>query len=175
MGAMTAGLDPGSKAFRPALMLVDLQKGHLDSFTYEHGTVVSGLRRIEDLARACRSSGIPIILVNGFLYKEPMDEMVMAAGPDSRRIIKPGLSAFTNPKTDLLLSSMGTTSLILAGWVRHLCVKATASDALKMGYGLLLSDEGLFGISGVWDRRSPDAMRWIISMRTPSCTARWMD
>lgn len=139
----TGGAAKGMK--RTGLLLIDFQQGHRGSFTYEHGPLSEGIAKTASVISRARESGIPVILVSGKVYRDVFPEVSEAAGSGALRIYKKTLDAFKEPDLETILGAYDVDTLIIGGWIRHICVMATAAEALKRGFSVMTSDEILFG------------------------------
>ncbi len=141
----SAGMAGDGSKRRYALVLVDMLEKDRSGFSYEHGPVAEGIRRTADLASASRAAGVPIILITGTRSREVLREVAQAAGPDALVVGKPKMSAFSEPDFLTILNAYDIDTIALGGWIRHLCVMATASEAVSLGFRVQTSDEVLFG------------------------------
>ncbi len=133
------------KPTRPALVLVDMLEKDRGMFTYEHGPLSEGIRRTTDVIASFRSARMPLILVTGTRSREVFREIALASGPDALTVGKPKMSAFSAPDFQTILNAYDIDTIVLGGWIRHLCVMATASEAVSLGYRIRTSDQILFG------------------------------
>ncbi len=138
---------------RPALLLVDFQQANRKWFSYEHGPLSEGISRTASLASRARSCGVPVVLVSGTVNREVFPEIAEAAGPDAIAAYKSKMSAFSAPGLLDTLRKHDVGAIVLAGWIRHLCVMASAADALSLGFPVMTSDEVLFGNLALCNRR----------------------
>jgi len=136
---------PEGRRIRAALLLIDFQQAHRRSFSYEHGTLEEGIFRTASLITEAKSSGCPIIIVSGKVTREVFPEIAEAAGPGAIKIHKRSMSAFSEPGLIGILKAHGADTVVLCGWIRHLCVMASAAEALESGFSIRTSDEVLFG------------------------------
>ncbi|MEW6722230.1 MAG: isochorismatase family protein [Candidatus Micrarchaeota archaeon] len=139
------GSAPQAVRMRPALVLVDLLQPDRRFFSYEHGTVAEGISRVVGLIRTARSINAPILLVSGVRNREILPEIIDAAGDKAYFAHKSKLSAFSAPDFETILNAHDIDALIIGGWIRHICVRTTVADALSRGFGVMTSDEILFG------------------------------
>ncbi len=140
---MQGGLEGRKK--RVALMLIDFQQRHRGSFTYEHGPLSEGIARAASVISSAQSSGIPVILVSGKVHRDIFPEISEAAGADAIRLYKKTLDAFKEPDLETILGAYDIDTIVVGGWIRHICVMATTAEALKRGFSVMTSDEILFG------------------------------
>jgi isochorismate hydrolase len=137
------------------LVIVDLQRELVDMLTYRHGPVSLGIRRVEGLISFCKRLGMPLALVTSVNWPEIEPSVLAAAGPSAPIFTKKRASAFSDEGFVRFVEGISPENMILGGSIRHLCVKSTALGALERGYGVLSSDEMLFGSADV---DSPEAI-----------------
>src|SRR5512135_3169793 len=125
---------------RQALVLVDFLEKQRGYFTYENGPLEEGIRRAADIAARARSAGIPIIIVTGHFSRTVFPEILKAAGADHLPACKKGTSAFTSPDFQTMINALDIDTLIVGGWIRHICVMATIGDALERDYAVQTTD-----------------------------------
>jgi nicotinamidase-related amidase len=99
----------------------------------------------------CRSLRMPILSVMMSRAPHMLGRIEEAVGLDAVIFLKSGMSAFSNRELETYLARERIGSLVMAGWVRHLCVMATASDALSKGFEVMMTDQALFGITDIRD------------------------
>ena len=58
----------------------------------------------------------------------------LAPAPNEYRIVKPRFSAFFGTKLDLILRRLGVAEVVLCGTQYPNCIRATAFDAISLGY-----------------------------------------
>ncbi len=136
---------PSQRKPRTALVIVDMLEKDLGAFTYEHGPVAEGIRRTADVIASSRSLGLPLILITGTRSRGLVREIAQAAGTEALVVGKPKMSAFSAPDMQTILNAYDIDTIVLGGWIRHLCVMATASEAVSLGYRIRTSDQILFG------------------------------
>lgn len=150
------------------LVLIDLQKGVLQRSTAPH-SAADVLARSARLATAFRTVGAPVVLVRvafsadgADALKQPTDAS-MAGGPhapdwdvvapelgqDERdiRITKHQWGAFYGTELDLQLRRRGVHTVVLGGIATNFGVESTARDAYEHGYGLVLVEDAMAGLS----------------------------
>ncbi len=105
--------------------------------------VGDALARIAELLAAARAAGTPIIHVaqrgrTGGLFdpgSENFKFATQAAPRDGETVVEKLLpNAFAKTDLDAKLQAAGRKSLIIAGFMTHMCVSATARSALDYGY-----------------------------------------
>lgn len=125
-----------------ALVLIDCQN------TYTRGVmeldgVQAALDETAALLDRARTAGIPVIHVQhddgpGSLYDIGADigaivERVAPRG-DEPVIVKQFPNSFVQTDLDERLTALGASSLVLAGFMTHMCVNSTARGAFSLGY-----------------------------------------
>ncbi len=114
--------------------------------------VDDALSQISKLLAAARSAGAPIVHVQqrgrpGGLFDPngPMFKIVPQAAPLNGETLveKPLPNAFA--KTDLhdKLQAIGKKSLVIAGFMTHMCVSATARSAVDHGYAVTVASDAV--------------------------------
>jgi nicotinamidase-related amidase len=143
-------LDP-----RPALVVIDLQKGIVSS------RVASAVPAAASLAKAFREHQLPVILVNvtgrapgrtdaggpGVASAQPagwadiIDEL--GQQPGDYLITKRRRSAFHDTGLDTLLRDLAVTQIVLVGVSTSSGVESTARSAHDYGYHVVLGTDGI--------------------------------
>ncbi len=131
------------------LVLVDFQAELVDMLTYRHGPVSRGIERVEGLIRFCKELEIPIALVTSVNWPDIVPSILNAAGPGAPIFTKRRPSAFSDAGFARFMEMSSPLNLILAGSIRHLCMKSTSIDALERGHGVITTEEVMFGSSDV--------------------------
>jgi nicotinamidase-related amidase len=124
------------------LIMIDCQN------TYTRG--VMALNGVEDaldeaakLLERARSAGIPIVHIehddgDGSLYdiRAEIGQIVDRVAPqgDETVIVKNFPNSFVQTDLDDRLKAAGARSLLLAGFMTHMCVNSTARGAFNLGY-----------------------------------------
>lgn len=143
-----ADLKPASLA-QSALVIIDAQNEYLDGKLALPGirTALDALVRL--LAKA-REAGAPIIHVAhsgrpGGLFDRSGHggAIIEAVSPKAgERVVEKTLpNAFAQTSLDADLKAIGRTSLILAGFMTHMCVSSTARAALDLGYRVTVAGD----------------------------------
>jgi nicotinamidase-related amidase len=151
---------------RPALILIDLQKGLA-------AAVPPGVaERASSLARAFRERGLPVVLVNvtgGAAgrtetasagrgralppdFAELMDEL--GAAPSDIRVTKRRVSAFHDTGLDTHLRDAGVTQIVLAGVATGSGVESTARSGRDHGYHVVVATDAVSDPDEVVHRHS---------------------
>jgi biuret amidohydrolase len=145
---------------RPALVVIDVQKGELLGEAVTGIPVMSGAEerhaRTKALVTRARESGVPVVFVQEVHKPSGVDfgrELDGAEGPhcvegelateladgieptpDEYLIRKRRYSAFFATELDLVLRSYGAETLVLVGALTDVCVHYTAVDAHQHDY-----------------------------------------
>ncbi|HET9086981.1 MAG TPA: isochorismatase family cysteine hydrolase, partial [Acidobacteriaceae bacterium] len=135
-----------------ALVVIDLQKGIVAMSTVPPASEIIG--RIAQLARAFRSRGLPVVLVNvtgvapgrtdaGFrdLSSLPPDwtDLVpeLDAHPDDYRVSKQRVGAFIGTSLHEDLRRRGVTQIFVTGVATSMGVESTVRSAYDFGYNVV--------------------------------------
>jgi nicotinamidase-related amidase len=133
-------MHPGKMAF----VIIDMQQNERARVGWDFGCAEEGIIRLASTIRAARGMGVRPLFVTGYGRPEIMPELAEAAGGEALRFQKRLLSAFGEPGFARYLDEMRLDCLLVAGWVRHLCVRDTAIDAIRDEYRVLTSADMLF-------------------------------
>lgn len=140
-----------------ALLLLDV----INDLEFEGGELLEqyalpAARRIKELKRRARLAGIPAIYVNDNFgrwrsdFKNLVDHVIkdqtrgepiarlLQPADDDYFVLKPKHSGFFSTSLELLLTHLGSETLILVGWAGDICVFFTASDAHMREYELII-------------------------------------
>jgi nicotinamidase-related amidase len=136
-----AGANPApAKLSEAALVIIDAQEEYVSGRLPLDG-VGAALERIALLLKNARAAGAPVIHVAhrgrpGGLFDGPSFEIAATAKPASgETVIEKSLpNAFTKTNLHEVLQASGRKSLVIAGFMTHMCVSATARAALDHGY-----------------------------------------
>jgi nicotinamidase-related amidase len=140
-----------------ALIVIDLQKGIVGIPTaHPSADIVS---RSAQLARAFRTCGLPVVLVNvtaatqgrtdqgrhNFAFPPDWTDLVPALEqhPDDILISKQCVSAFIGTGLDAILRQRGVTQVFLAGIATTAGVEASARNARDLGYHVVLVTDAM--------------------------------
>ncbi|MFI5084769.1 MAG: isochorismatase family protein [Actinomycetales bacterium] len=146
-------LDPAT-----ALIVIDLQKGILALPTV-HSTAEVAARAAE-LARAFRSRGLPVVLVNvtggapgrteaagsrGLERPEGWADLVpeLDRQPEDHVVTKQTWGAFHGTGLADLLAGLGVTQVVLAGVSTSIGVETTARSAFEHGFNITLAVDAM--------------------------------
>lgn len=138
-----AGADPtpGPLA-KSAVVVIDAQGEYVDGHLPLPG-VAPALDAIARLLAAARAAGAPVIHVAHKGKAGGLFDMDGAGGriADAARpaageaVVTKGLpNAFAGTDLDQVLKATGRTSLVIAGFMTHMCVSSTTRAALDLGY-----------------------------------------
>jgi len=147
-----------------ALMVMDVQNGIVDRVADQSDALLERTRQAVDAARA---SGVPVVFVR-VAFRDPAVEIssrnkafgalgarggmgiddpatqihpAVAPLPDEAVVVKKRVSAFAGSDLDVVLRSLGATSLVLAGIATSGVVLSTLRVAADLDFGLtVLSD-----------------------------------
>jgi nicotinamidase-related amidase len=142
---------------RVALLLLDV----INDLEFDGGELLEphalpAAQKIKELKRRARLAGIPSIYVNDNFGKWRSDFKSLIAHviedetrgrqiaellkpeDDDYFVLKPKHSGFFSTSLDLLLTHLGSETLILVGWAGDICVLFTASDAHMREFDLVI-------------------------------------
>lgn len=138
-----AGVNPSpAKLNDAAVVIIDAQNEYVTGKLPLDG-VNAALDRIAMLLKAARDTGAPIIHVvqrgrPGGLFDPESDAFKIApqaAALAGETIVEKLLpNSFAKTNLQALLEATGRKSLVIAGFMTHMCVSATARSALDHGY-----------------------------------------
>lgn len=126
-----------------ALVIIDAQNEYVTGRLPLEG-VDAALDNIAALLKAARAAGAPVIHVvqrgrPGGLFDPESDAFRIApqaaALAGETVVEKPLPNAFAKTNLQAALEATGRKSLVIAGFMTHMCVSATARAALDHGYG----------------------------------------
>lgn len=143
-----APLEP-SRFSESAVVVIDAQNEYANGKLPLPGAAAA-LANIEALLKAARAAGAPVLHIRhkgrpGGLFDPEAEAFQLApqaaAAAGETIIDKPLPNAFAQTALHDALSATGRKSLILAGFMTHMCVSSTARAALDLGYRItVLSD-----------------------------------
>ena len=163
MGELIAG--------KPALIVIDMQKGGLEPYEVSGISHMAGYRdridRVAAVVEACRAAGIPVIFFQEIhrrdlvdfgreldgaegvhcLEGDPGTELVdeLRPGPHDYFIQKRRYSCFIHTDLDILLRGLGVQTLLLAGNLTNVCVHYTFADAHQRDYHVRVLEDCVGG------------------------------
>ncbi len=138
-----AGADPNPAPLTAStLVIIDAQNEYLDGKLALPG-VKPATEALARLLAKARAAGAPVVHVvqkgrpGGLFDLEArggavIDAVKQAAGEHT--VQKPLPNAFAQTDLDATLKKLGRTSLVIAGFMTHMCVSSTARAALDLGY-----------------------------------------
>ena len=138
-----AGASPTpAKLSEAAVVIIDAQNEYVSGKLPLEG-VEAALANIASLLKAARAAGAPVIHIvqrgrPGGLF-DPAGDAFRIAPPAAAAsgepvIEKPLPNSFSKTDLHAALQATGRKSLVLAGFMTHMCVSATARAALDHGY-----------------------------------------
>ena len=143
-----AGVKPApAKLSDAAVVIIDAQNEYVSGKLPLAG-VEAALARIADLLAAARAVGAPVIHVAqkgrpGGLFDPDSEAFKFAAQAAPRAgeavVEKPLPNAFAKTDLDAKLQATGRKTLVIAGFMTHMCVSATARSALDHGYSVTVA------------------------------------
>jgi nicotinamidase-related amidase len=138
-----AGVNPSpAKLSDAAIIIIDAQNEYVSGKLPLDG-VEAALDNIAKLLKTARAVGAPIVHIQqrgrtGGLFDPDGDGFKIAprAAPEKGESIieKPLPNSFAKTGLQLVIQATGRNSLVLAGFMTHMCVSATARSALDHGY-----------------------------------------
>jgi acyl-CoA reductase-like NAD-dependent aldehyde dehydrogenase/nicotinamidase-related amidase len=149
---------------RPALILIDLQRDYLDRPGLVPGEPEL-LRGVAALLEGCRGAGVPVFHAMTLVQADGANRMphwkeagtwaCLEGTPGARPpaavapregepvLAKDFYSAFDSPGLEAGLAAGAIDTVILAGVYTHACVRATALDAYRHGYRVLIATDAI--------------------------------
>jgi nicotinamidase-related amidase len=125
-----------------AVVIIDAQLEYVDGRLPLDG-IDAALEAVAALLARARAAGAPVVHVlqagrPGGLF-DPAGRSYAAAPPAAPRpgepvLVKPRPNAFAGTDLDFTLRALGRRDLVLAGFMTHMCISATARAALDLGY-----------------------------------------
>lgn len=147
-----AGAKPTpAKLSEATVIIIDAQNEYVSGRLPLTG-VTGALARLADLIAAARAVGAPIIHIaqrgrsNGlFDPASPNFQFAAQAMPRAGEAVveKPLPNAFAKTDLDAKLQATGKKSLVIAGFMTHMCVSATARSALDHGYTVTVASDAV--------------------------------
>lgn len=126
-----------------AVVLIDAQREY-DSGRLPLSGIDAGIAGAGDLLDAARAAGVPVIHVvhhgrpGGAVFDPERGFVLPIAGLEPAEgetvVIKALPNAFAGTDLQERLTALGAKTLILAGFMTHMCVSSTARAALDLGY-----------------------------------------
>ena len=159
-----ADLNPPPLA-KSAVVIIDAQNEYLDGKLALPGTMPA-IEAIRTLLANARAAGAPVIHVahkgkaGGLFDRDGRGGAIIAAiEPVAGEVVveKPLPNAFAQTTLDAELKKTGRTSLVIAGFMTHMCVSSTARAALDLGYKTTVASDASA------TRALPDPLGGVIS------------
>ncbi len=126
-----------------AVLVIDAQREYTAAGRLPLDGIDGALERIAALLDAARAQGRPIVHVAhrgkpGGLF-DPETSAFAFAGPAAPRegeavVIKTLPDSFVGSELDATLKKAGTTNLLVAGFMTHMCVSSTVRTSMGLGY-----------------------------------------
>ncbi len=140
---------------KPALVVIDMIKGNQPFFKETHIKIIPNIKRTIE---KCRKLGIPVIYANdsylesdwifNFMKRHAIRgteevDVIDELKPEKGDIVieKRRFSAFFRTDLDITLKELGIDTLLLAGINTHVCVLATAFDAVSSDFNVILLED----------------------------------
>lgn len=147
-----AGVTPApAKLGDAAVVIIDAQNEYVSGKLPLAG-VEAALARIADLLAAARAAGAPVIHIaqrgrQGGLFDPASDAFKFAAlaAPQAGETVveKPLPNAFAKTDLNEKLQATGKKTLVIAGFMTHMCVSATTRSALDHGYAVTIAADAV--------------------------------
>ncbi|MBW8794859.1 MAG: isochorismatase family protein [Streptomyces sp.] len=141
-------LDPA----RTALVLVDLMD-RIVALPLEPRKGTDVLHTAEELARAFRAAGAPVVLIRverPSLAEQPPGSGLVAGlrKEGDVEIVKRTIGGFQGTELDARLRRLGVTRLVFGGIATNLGVESTARAAADLGYDLVFVEDAMAALTG---------------------------
>lgn len=156
-----AGANPApAKLSEAALVIIDAQNEYVSGKLPLTG-IEAALERLAALLKAARAAGAPVIHIvqrgraGGLFDPGGADFKIapQAAPLSGEAVIEKSLpNSFAKTGLQLAIQATGKNALVLAGFMTHMCVSATARSALDHGYQTTIAADA------VATRDLPDAL-----------------
>lgn len=161
-----AGAEPApSRIAESVLVLIDIQNEYFDGPLKLTGVEAAAKVATGLLSRA-RAAGAPVVHVRhkgrpggAFDPEAPRGQIHASVAPrDGEAIVEKGLpNSFAGTTLSEVLAGLGPRPLILAGFMTHMCVSATARAALDLGH------RSTVALDATATRDLPDPMGGVLS------------
>ena len=141
--------------------------------------------RLDELKRRARQAGVPVVYANDNFgrWRSNLAAVVeRALAPNSQGraiaerlrpdehdyfILKPKHSAFYSTTLDILLTHLGTRTLVLGGFAADICVLFTANDAYMRGLRLVVPSDASAANEAADCDTAFAVMRRVLKAETP--------
>jgi len=147
------GLTPPARlrASHTAVVLVDFQREFISGKLPLPGAS-RAIERAGELSAWARRTGVLVVLVRNVVTRAgsplftpgaPTTDFVPELAPQASDLVvqKSMVGAFSHTTLDAELRARGIDTLIVAGFMTHLAVLATASDATVLGYHVVVASD----------------------------------
>ena len=140
-----------AKLSEAAVVIIDAQNEYVSGRLPLTG-VAAALSRLAELLAAARAAGAPIIHIAqkgrpGGLFdpESPNFQFAAQAAPRAGEAVveKPLPNAFAKTDLDAKLQATGKKTLVIAGFMTHMCVSATTRSALDHGYTVTVASDAV--------------------------------
>ena len=147
------------------VVVIDAQYEYLDGKLPLPG-IKPALAAISQLLAKARDAGAPVVHIahkgrpGGLFDRDGHGgKIIDAASPQGAECVieKPLPNAFAQTSLDAELKAIGRTSLVIAGFMTHMCVSSTARAALDLGYRVTIAGDAAA------TRDLPDPLGGVIS------------
>ena len=138
---------------KPALLLIDVQREYFtpeSSLWIPDGAAV--MARLADLLATARRSGAGIVHVQHhedstsdvFATGTPMVDTMDEVAPESQEpvVVKHLPGAFDGTDLDEILAGMETKTVVIGGFMTHMCCDTTAREAQARGFEVVFLTDG---------------------------------
>lgn len=172
-----------------ALIMLDL----ITDFEFEDGDVLLRhtlpvARRLAELKRRAKRSGVPVVYVNDNFGKWQEDfktmsehfvetrskghEIVGLLRPehDDYYVLKPHRSGFYSTSLELLLRDLKAKRLIITGITTDICVLFTANDAYMRGFDLHIPSDCVAAVKPAHSKQTLDFIQRVLKADTAKST-----
>ncbi len=136
-----------SAQLKAAMVVVDMAEGDRRKISWARGCAEEGIILLSTTLRSAAELGIPAVFVADEGHGAILRELSEAA-PGAPCFRKSLMSAFSSADFRRHLDMLNPDILVVAGWVSHLCVRDTATDAIREGFRVFTSGDLLFHRSG---------------------------
>jgi nicotinamidase-related amidase len=136
-----------------ALLVIDVQNEYVTgALPIVHPPVDDALGRIAEVMDAAAAAGLPIVLVRHtepdpsggiFVSGTPMWQLheTVASRPHHVVVDKQLPGSFTGTPLEEWLRARGVDTIVVTGWMTHMCVDTTTREAMHRGFDVtVLSD-----------------------------------
>jgi nicotinamidase-related amidase len=144
--------------------------------------------RIADLKRRAKAAGIPVVYVNDNFGRWKSDfravvehclrdgvkgeelARILAPDDDDYFVLKPKHSAFYETTLDVLLTYLGTRTVILTGIAANICILFSANDAYMRDFHLVVPGDCTIANTREEKEHALEQMHRVLKARTAEST-----